>query len=255
MDNGSPPERKKFKISFNKTKKNAILINVLLLILIITAALLSPVFAVKTIVISGNSRLTDEKITAASGIIEKKNIFLFRTSRAEEGVAALSFVEAVTIRRKFPSSVLIDITERKPAAQVSLSDSIYIIIDKNGRILDTTPEKLRYSIPTIENVTVEEFSIGDTLRIADETHYNIMFSILHELIENEMWTRTKRIYHIDSYRIEYSDGIICDLEKGNDIPYKIKFLKEAIAKIPEGQKGTIEFVDNYKAVFKPDEKQ
>ena len=33
----------------------------------------------------------------------------------------------------------------------------------------------------------------------------------------------------------------------------VKFLKEVMAEIPEGKSGTIEFIDEYKAVFKEDE--
>jgi len=247
-------ETKKAKRASNKIKKNAIFINSLLLVLIISVALLSPIFAVKNIIVSGIDKLSPEKVIAASQIEKGKNTFMFRTSKAEEAVSSLSYVEDVEIRRKFPTTVLIDIVECKPAAQISIDNSLYVIIDKNKKILDTSTEKLRYSVPVIENAEINNFEIGEYLSAKDEPHFAVMLSIITELIENEMWDNTKRVYFEDCYLIEYENDIICDLEKGKDIPYKIKFLKETIANIPAGKKGTIEFVDDYKAVFKPDGK-
>ena len=250
MDNVSP---KKTKFHFTRTRKNAILINTLLLILIVSVALLSPIFAVKNVIISGTARLTDQKVLSASQIEKGKNTFLFRTSRAEDLVKALPFVEDAKIKRRFPTTVLISISECKPTAQVSVGGTLYLVIDKRGKILDSSPERLKYAIPVIEGVSVNEFSLGDRLIMEDEPRYNTMMSIITELTENEMWDKTKRVYYEDSYQIEYTDNLICDLEKGKDIAYKIKFLKEAIANIPDGKTGTIEFIDDYKAVFKPDE--
>ena len=239
-------EAEKSKPKFNKIKKNAVLINILLFILIVSTALLSPIFSVRSIIVNGTAVLNDEKVVLASKIELGKNTFLFRTSRAEEFVKTLSYVEEVTIKRSFPSSVVINITECKPDAQISCDNSIYLIIDKNKKILDTSTERLKYSVPVIEGMNIEKFEIGAYLEPGGDIHFNTMMSILTELSENEMHENTKRIYYDECYLIEYANGITCDLEKGTDITYKIKFLKEAISNIPEGKKGTIEFVDEYK---------
>ena len=244
---------KRKKARLNKIKKNAVLIGVLLLILIISSALLSPIFDVKNVIVSGTFILTDEKVIEVSKIEKEKNTFLFRTSSAEELVSELSFIDTVNIKRKLPSTVLIEITECKPIAQISLDEAVYLVVDKNRKILDSTTENLRYAVPTIENVNVSEFSVGELLTETKDPHCDTMLTIVNELNENDMLDNTKRLYYEDSYQFEYANGIICDLEKGKEITYKIKFLKEAIANIPEGKKGILEFVDDYKAVFKPNE--
>jgi hypothetical protein len=251
--NAQPIARKKH----NKTRvyKNTVMINSFIIILIITIGLLSPVFAVREITVNGTNLLSADKIIETSNVKLNSNIFLFRTSSVKGNIDELAFVKKNDVIRVFPNRLIINVIECKPIAQVLCGQSLYIVVDETGKILDTTSEKSKYSVPVIEGVVVEQFEVSKKIVTTDQNTFNSLLLISQELYENMMVDKVKKIYVDDTgLKIGFSEGVICDLGNGKNTSYRIRFIKEVFSKIPKGATGVIEFIEEYKAVFKPDEK-
>jgi cell division protein FtsQ len=237
-----------------KVHKNTVTVNLILVILIVIVGLMTPVFGVSTFEVNGARILSEDKIIDASGIKDGSNIFLFRTSVIEKKIKELSFVENVKVKRALPNKVIINIEERKPVAQVACGESLFIVIDSFGMILDTTNESLKYAVPLISDVSVSQFQVGKRIVVSDSDDFPRLMKVSTELYENMLLDRVKRIYSdINGAKIEVEGGIVCEIGNGDNIPYRVKFIGKAIAGIPKGKKGTIEFIDERKAVFKPNE--
>ena len=124
-------ERKKKNI----ISKQKIIVTLFLICFIGIGVLLTPVFSIQTISVKGNSYIPTEKILEASPAKTNSNIFLFSISDMEKKISEMSFVEKVDVSRNFPSEVMVEIRECKPIAQVMCGKSLYLIIDKSGKIL------------------------------------------------------------------------------------------------------------------------
>ena len=240
----------------SKVFKNTLLVNLFLSMLILFGVLMTPIFAVKQILVNGITHLSNEKIVDTSNIKVSSNIFLFRTSTAEQLVSNLSFVKKVEIKRSFPDSVVINIIECKPVAQVQCSQNLFLAVDIEGKILDSASDKTKYQVPTILNIPVNQFEVAKPLATEESAQFETLLAVSGILLENELSDRVENVLIEDgNTKIKFIDNITCDIGKDKNDSYRIKFIKEVIDKIPEGKTGVVEFIDEYKAVFKPYEKQ
>lgn len=235
----------------NKVFKTVMMVNLSLIALIIAIGLLTPAFYIREITVSGTKMLTPSKVIDAAGLNVGKNIFTFRTSTVENSIATLSFVDKVKVLREYPDKLSVIVTECKPMAQVKCGESLYIVIDGNGKILDTTSEKEKYSVPVIDGVTVEQFEVSKIIDTTESASFETLLQLAKELAENNMIDRIRKL-SLDKGDIylTFTNDVVCDIGNGKNASYKIRFLKEAISQIPQGKTGTMEFIDEYKAVFK-----
>lgn len=75
-------------------------------------AALTLFFRVDTVVITGQQRYTEEEIREASGIAEGANLVLFnKYTAANNIVSALPYIEEISINRKLPDTLLIQVRE------------------------------------------------------------------------------------------------------------------------------------------------
>ena len=76
-------------------------------------------FRVETVVVTGNSRYTQEEVVAASGIEVGDNLYAMNKFHVQQQIREqLPYVSEVSIQRGLPSTILIQVTESQAAAQV-----------------------------------------------------------------------------------------------------------------------------------------
>jgi cell division protein FtsQ len=83
----------------------------------------SPRFAVTEVDVVGQSRRTAEAITAESGVTSGANIFSLDLDGARAKILADPWISQATLARRLPGTILVQVTERKPAALVALGDT------------------------------------------------------------------------------------------------------------------------------------
>jgi cell division protein FtsQ len=82
----------------------------------------SPRFAITEIQVIGCERRSGDAITAESGLAVGTNIFGADLDAARVRVLSDPWVAEATLARRLPGTLLVQITERKPAALVALGD-------------------------------------------------------------------------------------------------------------------------------------
>ncbi len=248
------PSSKRRKPKKNKVFKTVVLVNLILISLIVAIGLLTPAFYIREITVTGVSHLTPDKVIDASNLEVGKNIFTFRTDRVEESISLLSFVKEAKVSRQYPNKVSIVVTECKPLSQVVCGESLFIVVDDDGKILDTTSERAKYGIPVIEGVEVEQFEVGNIINTQKTDTFETLLQLSKELSENNMVDMVDKLsWEKGTFYFTFRNGVVCDLGNGTNISYKIRFVKEVMNRIPAGKTGTLEFIDEYKAVFKEHE--
>ena len=86
---------------------------------------------VEEITVTGNMRLSKAEVIAQSGIETGTSLLLLQIRRIEERLAALPELCAVTVKRRFPSTVQITVEERTAAASL-LDQNRFWLLDREG---------------------------------------------------------------------------------------------------------------------------
>jgi len=83
----------------------------------------SPRFAVTEIDVVGHERRTAEAIATESGVTAGANVFSLDLDGARALILADPWISQATLARRLPGTILIQVTERRPAALVALRDT------------------------------------------------------------------------------------------------------------------------------------
>jgi len=193
-------------------KKKAIyrVIKWIMLLFVIVAgtifALLSPIFNIKTITVSGNSKISTDEIISLSELQLEQNIFNYRQKDVIKKIKENSYIESVKINRKIPDSIEIVVVERKASFMIKLA-SAYVFINNQGYILEISENKK--SLPIIEGIqTIQEnIQIGNRLCKEDLIKLNDVLKIMESSHSNNLDK------YITQINITDSDNYILTLQK------------------------------------------
>lgn len=111
----------------------------------------TPLFQVNSIMVEGNTALSDEKVVSLSGISPGDNIFYVNTWGAKKSLRENPFVEKVSVKRTLPDKLTIYITERRSVGYIVTSDG-YVQVGEDGRLLAIQQRLSNYNLPVISGV-------------------------------------------------------------------------------------------------------
>lgn len=97
----------------------------------------TPVLDVEQIEVRGAGRTSPEAITDAAAVAEGDPLAWFDTGAAEASVAALPWVDEVTVTRTWSGAVSVAVTERVAVAALARTDGAWSLADGEGRVLVT----------------------------------------------------------------------------------------------------------------------
>ncbi len=106
------------------------------------------------ITVTGNSKLTREEILSAASVRLGDDLLSLRISRMGEQLAKNPWIAGVRIRRNFPHTLSIEISERQPVGIVSMSYLYYL--DSSGEIFKPLQEGDRLDFPVITGLTEDD---------------------------------------------------------------------------------------------------
>ena len=115
----------------------------------------SQLFSVKTIDVTGNSIVPDEKIVELSEIAAGERLYAVNIKDSAKKIGYYPYVESVTVKRRLPDRIVIDIVERKPVGAVVTTNG-YIQVSADGRLLSISPTIGKYNLPVISGVQLSE---------------------------------------------------------------------------------------------------
>ncbi|MZP28967.1 FtsQ-type POTRA domain-containing protein [Heliobacterium undosum] len=111
----------------------------------------SPYFGVSQVTVTGVSLLKEEEIIRLSGIQPGESILRIDRDRVREQLRFHPQVEDATIQRNLPSTVRIEIQERKPVAVIGQAGS-FALLDRQGILLRKLDSLYGIPLPVITGV-------------------------------------------------------------------------------------------------------
>ena len=130
--------------------------------------ILSPVFNIKEINVLNNEQVSKESVTGVLNIKNNTNIFKENNKNIKEKLKENPYIdtEKTTIRRILPSTLIINIAERKIEFLLEFG-SAFAYLDKDGNILDISSTPLDGKI-IIKGYNTSEDKIKKGNKLSDE---------------------------------------------------------------------------------------
>lgn len=107
----------------------------------------SSLFSVRSVQVTGASRVTPAEVLAAADVAPTTPLARVDTDAVARRVGALVEVRTVSVSRQWPRSVRIVVHERAPAA-VQRSGTAYLLVDSTGVAFDTV-RKRPHGLPLV----------------------------------------------------------------------------------------------------------
>jgi cell division septal protein FtsQ len=235
--------RKRLRIKKKKPffKKPIFWISIFLILIlagISYAIFFSNIFEIKKIEISGEERIKKEDFKKfLEDKIDAKNILLIKLDPIKNEILKnfpqISFVE---IKRKFPSTLVFKITERKEVAAFCQKEDCYLI-DKEGIVFEREGDQ---GILKIERENFEsEIKPGN--RVIEK---EILDKILDISKKIEFGIEKVSILSEDNLHFKTSQGFEIFIDPQKDIDWQLTKLKVALENaIPKEKIGDLEYID------------
>lgn len=176
---------KKFKIA-----KYIMLIALFITLIVVT--MFSPLFNIKNIVVTGNSKISTNEIISLSQVQLEENTYKINKYKVKQRIKENAYIEDVTIKRKLPSELQISIVERQAAFMIEYGAS-FVYIDNQGYILEISENKLE--LPILQGIQTEsaQFETGKRLENEDLQKMNTVLKIMEIAKNNDISNIITRI--------------------------------------------------------------
>lgn len=205
------------RIRKRKKKRRRRMITLLFIIVMISLGIFvtnAPYFKINEIFIEGNEKIPAPLIEEEGKRLLGQNILLLDKKEFEESIAIQPYLLDLKVSRKFPSKIVIKITEKK--AEVNYDkDGVISLLTREGTLLETGANK-------VEGVTLKDETelprLGENLykdspekiKVLEEFRYlqerNISAVIFSELDLSDM--KNIRTYYNDlEIRLGYPDSL------------------------------------------------
>ena len=115
-----------------------------IVVIVVLALLASPLFAIRRLSVEGTVYTSDKSVADVRRILKGTSIFTADTARARAALLADPWVADVRITTHFPSSAVVEVSERVPVVWYVGSDNKARMVDARGHViavLDGFPTK------------------------------------------------------------------------------------------------------------------
>jgi cell division protein FtsQ len=272
---------RKYKRKARRRKRALKFIRNLLLTVLLVGTLvllaLSPLFEISSISVSGNIHYEESEIIGVTNLalgnnwfktngLDLKSILLFRSVEAEKRIREnCHYVKKVTVRLIIPDKVRINLTEREPYV-ISPYDDEFMILDKEGYMLDLRKDISNYNLPMINGLNFDNCQLGQAINAEDRKKFDIYKNVVAEInnLDNDkVYDSSKALYQYVNY-IDVTDwdniGLMLDsrvrVNLGNYKKignYRLSFLREIFFnKLEKTDKGYLDFTTGDTPNFIPD---
>ncbi len=187
-------------------------------------------FNIEEYVVSGNSLYSAEQILTAGNLKVGKNMYNLDLDATEQTIKKnLIYIEEVTLRRKLPDLLYVDVTEATAFACCEYEGNRYCVISRGGRYLETEQAYKRDGLMLITGLDLTGVALGEGMDSHDDDKLAIVFD-LFEAIDK---TCPDKITYIDitdrtNIKMGYDGRIDIVFGSSLDYDYKLRYITAII---------------------------
>ncbi len=236
------------KVNRKKRRNNlrayyAIAVVVAFVILLILCMTVFFRYGPENVEIKGVTLYTNEQILVVGGVSGEGNLMRTDTDVIAERLKKyLVYVEDVSVKKKYPSKLIVSVTEAQKAADVEFNGKYYVV-SKSGKLLECANDVKTKGIPLVKGLELNSLNPGSKL----ETKDTLKTKIFNDLIKQADELGLKKITSIDlsdrtDIILNYNGKIKIYIGSSVDMDYKLKYIKAVIdEKLSDNFKGTLRY--------------
>ena len=251
-----PPETKrqeKFRLPKRQNSIAAPLMFFLIMVAIIFV--MSVFFRVSDVTVEGNKHYSDQEIIRALDIEQGDNLFFFdRFSALSRAFAKLPYIEKVSIERKLPNKVKIEVLESDALAYIPLGDESWTF-DHSCKMLGKATDEETGSLIPVYGISPGTLLIGEKMTTEDGSEQVVEYlaDILYQLEERGLYKMTDSIdfSNPNSPEIRLDGRYTVVLGKNDQTERKFGMLVTVLDKLMVGDMGIIDVSNVTAAHFSP----
>lgn len=246
----------KKKAAYGRRRGFRLLYQTLSVILILAAVIGGSIlfFRVEEIQVVGSSKYSAEQVLAAAAVEEHSNLLLLPKRAIENRIKeSFPYVEGVTVRQVFPTTVKLEIHECLPLATVQ-SEGAWWILDADGKILERTEESLASEYIQVAGLTLLEPQVGAYAQVEETSE--LMLQALKGILTaleaggiygNANWIDLTSRTEVDmGYLGRFTVRLPVNMDYGDKKKHnaeyirKIEILAGMVPQLDESDRGTID---------------
>ena len=244
-----------------KNRKKSRVLKIMALFLVIIGitifAMISPIFNIEELDVTGNEKIDSSTIISLAGIKEGENIFRISKNNIINKIKENPYIDSVVIKRSLPGTLKINVKERVVAYQIKAINS-YVYIDYQGYILETSSKDS--GVPILEGLSTTQDTLLNGKRISNEDIEKIG-KILRIMSTAKSIGISDKITKISVQNNEYSIELkkekkMVYIGSAKDLTNKFAYLK-AILTSEKDKAGkvfvNVDFSKGYKPYFREEE--
>ncbi len=215
-----------------KIRKNILAFLLAVVVLCVGAVLVfSLFFKVNTISVKGENIYSDKMIIEKSGVEIGTNLFRINEEKLSEKLSKdLPYIKSVTIERELPDTLVINVQSTREVAAV-VSNSVYVLIDETGKVLDKDASVLRENVAVVDNVKLKEKIEGEQIVLTNEKKTDVLIALLDTVKNSGLELLTEiDLKNINDIKIKYDDRITFEVGSLTNIETKLARGKAALEK-------------------------
>ena len=222
-----------------KMKKQFYFVLALLLVGVIAALSLTVLFPIKQIVISGESKYTNDQIITAMSVEVGDNIILADTDKAAgQIVARLPYIGAAEISKKLSGEMNVTVTAAPAVYAYELGGEFFLVNDI-GKTVDTASEEPE-DLCVMVGMPGASAEVGKDYVIADSERRNLADELIKSLGENKV--KVTRIDLTDTINIIFvlENRIMVKLGSAENLTYKVAHAVTTFTSMSKTDEGTLD---------------
>jgi cell division protein FtsQ len=114
----------------------------------------TPRFALRTLEVVGNRRLSDAEIARGAGVTPGVNLFSLDVGASEQALLANPWIREVKVTRELPGTLRIELVEREAVAVAVLGDTSWLVT-ADGTPFKKVEDGDPFDLPHLTGVTLE----------------------------------------------------------------------------------------------------
>ena len=238
-----------------KMRKNIFMFFMAVAVLCIGLVLVfSLFFKINTISVKGDNVYSDKMVTEKSGIEFGSNLFRVSQTKISEKLSKdLPYIEEVTLERKLPDTLIINVKATREVAAIA-SKGGFVLIDKTGKVLDKDASILRENVAMLSNVKATEIIEGEKITLTNQEKTDAVLSLLEAIDKCGLDLITEiNVKNINDIKIKYDDRITFEIGSLTNVETKLARGKAALEKeneINAYSKGTLDLKTEPYVYFK-----
>lgn len=192
----------------------------------------APFFNITGIEIKGYKILKKEQVLEKAEVEKGKNIFSVSMSGIKERLMEMPYVDDAEIKRVFPNKVSIDVKESVPRAYIKHGKK-YVLIDKNGKVLEISKKANKYKVMTISGITLKNPEAGTVIANENDDRIEYCTEALDVLAKVKLIDKIELLdfTQLTGIKMNYDNRVYVNCgsyESDDEFEYKLRMCEHLI---------------------------